>query len=114
MIWKNVEYNIGSAFNASNGKFTCPYDGIYSFYATSPIQGERDGWISIYVNGSEKVRHYNRNYGTGSVDFKHASPQGVFKLTKGDTVHIRMYGYFYFASSECYRTYFQGHLIDLL
>ena len=109
-----MEYNIGSAFDASNGKFTCPYDGLYSFYATSPIQGERNGSIVIYVNGSQKVFHYNRNHGAEQYDFKHNSPQGVFKLTKGDTVHIRMYGYFYRASSYCDRTYFQGHLIDLL
>merc|ERR1719270_1667598 len=40
VIWKNIEYNIGSAFNASNGKFTCPHDGIYSFYANSPVYGQ--------------------------------------------------------------------------
>ena len=33
-MWKNTEYNtcIGSAFDANNGKFTAPLDGIYSFY----------------------------------------------------------------------------------
>ena len=109
-----MEYNIGSAFNASNGKFTCPFDGLYSFYATSPIRGEHYGHIYIYVNGSSKVYHYNQNQSAGNPDYKHVSPQGVFKLTRGDTVHIYMSGTFFYASSQCDSTYFQGHLIDLL
>ena len=113
-IWKNIEYNIGSAFDASNGKFTCPYDGIYSFYATSAIYNQHDGHIDIYVNGSLKIHHYLYNHGAGRYEYKHVSPQGVFKLRKGDTVHIHMHGTYYYASSEWIRTYFQGHLIDLL
>jgi len=113
VIWKNIEYNIGSAFNASNGKFTCPHDGIYSFYATSLIYGQIHGDIKIYVNGSQKIYHAHNNHG-GSTEYNHNSPYGVLKLTKGDTVHIYMRGTFFHASSQCYRTYFQGHLIDLL
>jgi len=118
VIWQNIEYNIGSAYDASNGKFTCPYDGIYSFYATSPIYGEEYGNIDIMVNQSVKSKHFLRNYGkygeSGYGEENHVSPQGLFKLKKGDTVHISMSGYFYYGSSDCTRTYFQGHLIDLL
>ena len=112
VIWENIEYNIGNAFDKSTGTFTCPQDGIYSFYATSPIWGQTYGRIYIYVNGSEKVHHYLCNH--GEYEFKHTSPNGVFKLRKGDTVHIDMLGTFHYASSQCSRTYFQGHLIDLL
>ena len=112
VIWKNVEYNFGNAFNASNGKFTCPYDGIYSFYVTSPTYYQHSGEIEIHVNGSRKVYHLNRNQ--DSNEFHHNSVQGSFKLNQGDTVHIIMYGYFHYAGSECYRTYYEGHLIDLL
>jgi len=47
VLWRNIEYNIGSAYDASNGKFTCPYDGIYSFYATSPINGQNTGGNTV-------------------------------------------------------------------
>jgi len=122
VIWQNIEYNIGSAYDASNGKFTCPYDGIYSFYATSPIYGQDssgrvEGNIDIMVNQSVKSNHFLRNSGNGHPNYgeeNHVSPQGLFKLKKGDTVHISMSGYFYYGSSDCTRTYFQGHLIDLL
>ena len=114
VIWKNIEYNIGNAFDESTGTFTCPHDGIYSFYATSSIYGQHDSSMKIYVNGSERVHHFLRNHGAGEQEFKHVSPNGVFKLSKGDTVHIYMGGTYYKASSECAGTYFQGHLINLL
>jgi hypothetical protein len=115
VIWKNIEYNIGSAFNASNGRFTCPHDGIYSFYATSPVFQSDHGTIYIYINGSRKMQNWSNNDAFG-----HASPYGVVKLSKGDTVHINMVGEFDYAACSGYRcdchdgTYFQGHLIDLL
>jgi uncharacterized coiled-coil protein SlyX len=114
VIWKYSEYNIGSAFDASNGKFTCPHNGIYSFYATSPIVG-RYGKIYIYVNGRQKI---DSGHNSGHIDantaIEHASSQSVLQLTKGDTVHIHMKGYFNLANTYCHSTYFQGHLIDLL
>jgi len=113
VIWKNIEYNIGSAYDASNGKFTCPHDGVYSFDATSPIMGQHWGDIFIYVNKSFKTHHLVSNKGVGN-EYKDVSSNGVFKLSKGDTVYIHMRGFFYKANSDCLRTYFQGHLIDLL
>lgn len=112
VIWKNVEYNIGSAYDASSGKFTCPYDGIYSFYATSMVIHGHGIFVEIHVNGSLKVARTQKN--AESMEFGNASPQGVFKLQKGDTVHIKMLGIFYQASRRCDYTYFQGHLINLL
>ena len=113
MIWKNIAYNIGNSFDSATGLFTCPQDGIYSFYATSPIRGAADGNIFIYVNGAAKIHHYVYNYG-GQSELNHNSPYGEFKLSEGDTVHIHMSGTFYYASTSCDRTYFQGHLIEPL
>merc|ERR1711990_44959 len=119
VIWKNIEFNIGSAFDSSTGTFICPHDGIYSFYATSPILDL--GTIRIYVEEfmsnqwSEKVRHHtSSNYDAYGRSKRHISPYGEFKLRRGDTVHIQMKGNFYYASSDCKETYFQGHLMDLL
>jgi hypothetical protein len=117
VVWRNVEYNIGSAYDASNGQFTCPYDGIYSFYATAPTYRDMyediryETYVEIVVNGSTKVSH---NVVANLDDFLHSTPYGVFKLQKGDTVHIEMYGPFYDTWSDNRKAYFQGHLIDLL
>ena len=73
---------------------------------------QKSGNIYMYVNGSSKVEH--QYYDKGGSVYDHGSPNGVFKLKQGDTVHIYMSGAFYFPSSQCKKTYFQGHLIDLL
>jgi len=121
VIWKNIEYNIGSAYDASNGKFTCPYDGIYSFYVTSPqicADGHFWGEMYISVNGVFKMGHINRNNnrrsGISGRLYEVGQVYGVVKLSKGDTVQILMEGTFYYAPVRCHETYFQGHLIDLL
>ena len=108
VIWKNIEYNIGNAFDGAKGTFTSPHDGIYSFYATALVSSGKHSEVFIRVNGSRKVHHLV------SPGYANASPNGVFKLKKGDTVNIEMVSYFHYANSECLRTYFQGHLIDLL
>ena len=112
VIWKNVEYNIGNAFNAETGVFTSPYDGIYSFHATSSMIGQVEGHISIRADGSTNVQNYFRN--NGDHEYKHINPHGQFRLKKGARVYVGMAGTFYRPSSICHRTYFQGHLIDLL
>ena len=76
------------------------------------IHQQKSGNNFIYVNGSSKVTY--QYYDNGGSVYDHSSPNGVFKLKQGDTVHIYMNGAFYFAASQCEETYFQGHLIDLL
>ena len=114
MIFKSIDYNIGNAFDASTGIFTCPHNGLYYFYATAPTRGEHYGNVRIYVNRSTKVHHHVSNHGVQASELNHVSPSGVFKLKKGNTVHIGMEGHFYYASSHCARTYFEGHFVDLL
>ena len=76
--------------------------------------GQHNSYMFIKVNGSDKVFHYLNNHSGGAYEYKHSSPSAALKLSKGDTVHIYMSGYFYYASTDCERTYFQGHLVDLL
>ena len=108
VIWKNIDYNIGNAYDASTGTFTCPFDGLYSFYATSLVVHGKNASVHINVNDAYTIYHHV------SPGFAHASPYSVLKLKTGDRVHIKMIGYFYQASSKCARTYFQGRLIELL
>ena len=114
VIWKDTEYNIGSAFDERTGVFTCPYDGIYSFYASAALRGQHSGAVSIYFNSSEKIRAFIRNDNDGVMNFKNSSPNGLLKLKKGDTVQIGMEGTLFKASTEYNRTFFQGHLVYLL
>lgn len=115
VIWTNMEYNIGEAFDATTGIFTCPYDGIYSFYATSTIFGPQQAATIIYVNGSMKAKHQVRHISdVAHNELDTIAPSGVFQLNKGDTVHMYMGGVYYKANEHCVGTYFEGHLVDLL
>ena len=110
-----MEYNIGEAFNASTGIFTCPHDGIYSFYATSTIVGPQEAANIIYVNGSIKAKHQVRHVNDdANNELDTIAPYGVFQLNKGDTVHMYMGGALHKANEHCVGTYFEGHLVDLL
>ena len=95
--WLKVPSGKDQFENPSKGTFTCPYDGIYSFYATSSVI-ENSGNIYIYVNGFNMVHHHanmpNMNEQT------HISPNGILKLKQGDTVQISMSGKFNYANAN--------------
>tara|TARA_B100000035_G_scaffold177404_1_gene151296 strand:+ start:167 stop:964 length:798 start_codon:yes stop_codon:yes gene_type:complete len=57
MVWDSTSiangYNVGSHYNTSNGKFTCPEAGTYYFEATSITnQSVSNGYWTIRKNGS--------------------------------------------------------------
>lgn len=116
VIWKDTEFNIGSAYDESTGVFTCPYDGIYSFYANGSLRGGNTAYavVSIYLNGSEKIRAFVRNDDDGKYSSQNSSPNGLFRLKKGDRVQIGMEGNLNEASGQYKKTYFHGHLVYLL
>ena len=74
--------------------------------------GAVKGCIQLYVNDISKIFHYPT--GQKGSGYKHSSPYGLFKLSKGDTVHVSMSGSFYEPTSYCTSTYFQFHLVDVL
>ena len=58
MVWDNTSinngYNVGSHYNTSNGKFTCPVAGTYHFLATAIVnQSVSNGAWYIMKNGSQ-------------------------------------------------------------
>jgi hypothetical protein len=62
LVFNTVDYNIGSHYNNSNGKFTAPIDGRYLFaWYTNVVRTGGNGsvWGDWYVNG---VARNNRFY----------------------------------------------------
>ena len=84
VIWQNIEYNIGNAYDSSSGKFTSPFDGIYFFNVLANKYGAKHAYIYISVNGSNKIITYTSD--EKSHDF--VSYSGQLKLNKGDSVWI--------------------------
>lgn len=53
IVWNFVDYNVGSHYNSSNGRFTAPVDGYYIFHAHG-LWGNGDSGdrrVALYKNG---------------------------------------------------------------
>lgn len=91
-----------NAFNASNGVFTTPYTGIYSFSHST-----RSGasYYHLTINNSANPTHtYFSTYGND-----------IIKLNQGDTVKLTLTGSAtVFSSFRPERTWFSGTLIHKL
>ena len=115
VIWEDIEYNIGNAYNQSSGYFTAPRDGIYSLYAIFPFDSLES---SFSVGLSIWVKYH---FGIFQTFFKAVihdtfteSWNQSLKLQKGDTVNIVLHGKIDDTMNRCHgrrKTFFQGHLI---
>ena len=85
--WNDVLTSRGGGFNASNGIFTVPLSGVYSFaYAIRERDSNANIYTNIQINGVDDltVRTYHRsNYSMGSITF-------IRRMTKGDTIAIEL------------------------
>ena len=87
----STSYNIGSHYNTSNNRFTCPIAGTYIFAAViaHDSAGGLNGsvYFSFYVNGVNK-RDICEGLGAHAA---HMEQHGVFiiELGKGDYVDVR-------------------------
>lgn len=91
IVWNTVDYQVGSSYNASNGRFTAPTTGYYYFHAHG-LWGNGDSGdrrIGLYKNGggfpgmrfiTYKVAN---NWHTWFVD-------GVVYMAAGDYATIRV------------------------
>ena len=70
------------------------------------------------------IHPFDEDDSFSKMEYNHISPNGHFKLKKGDHVQIGMSGYFNHASTSCVQgscamttcdaKYFHGHLVDRL
>lgn len=112
VIFDNAVLNQGSCYNTTDGKFTAPKDGLYSF--SSVVLSDMNGTdnyfqLSLLINGTSyaKVQDYsfNDNDSSGSLSV-------IASLTATDYVQVNFDQPFYGASSAASNfTYFSGFLI---
>jgi len=89
MVYDSVQVNIGSHYNNTNGRFTCPVAGTYrisAFGMGTLIAGNWNFFVSIRKNGNQQGGTAY-NYGT-SENYKHASGNWLITCAAGDYVSI--------------------------
>tara|TARA_R110000782_G_scaffold195637_2_gene285112 strand:+ start:335 stop:733 length:399 start_codon:yes stop_codon:yes gene_type:complete len=72
IIFNNVFVNTGSVYNSSNGRFTAPVAGTYSFSANGLKRGG-SGRLGFRKNGSYYGAGNSQAYHGGSVDSNFAA-----------------------------------------
>ena len=117
-IFPNTAHNIGSHYNTSNGKFTCPVDGVYHFdinmFADSTTNQTSAATIEFYVrkNGGNISRlHTKKGYGNMGDDQGTVSISFTEQFSAND--EITVYAASYNVSYRIYggHSYFSGYLV---
>ncbi|CAG2240980.1 unnamed protein product [Mytilus edulis] len=87
-IQVRVNLNVGGAYNAVNGKFTCKEDGVYFFSWSSLSSPNKDFTSKLVVNGHDIVAVVVDNDLTK--DALAGSNSAVFQLRRGESAWIKV------------------------
>jgi hypothetical protein len=115
LIYDTVTFNIGSCYNASNGRFTAPVTGVYQFNITNSFTSSNNNvYNAVYpwVNGSSSTYNWVRLRGT-TVNGAYGGINGsmTIALTAGDYLQLTAYSQFTGVSLSSDETTFSGFLI---
>ena len=90
IIFTDVEFNRGSHYNASNGRFTAPVDGVYLFtFACLLYNMNSSSLVTLNVNGSAYGGMSSfGTYGTFTGTYAGQSASAVAELNANDYVTI--------------------------
>ena len=113
MVWGATRFNIGSHFDTSTGKFTCPVAGIYHFHCWAYVsQAASKNYLYLIKNGSEVQSTLMDN----NNDNETAQVSGIVQCSVNDVIHMQYQcqndtsNNIYSGASEGW-TGFEGYLI---
>ena len=89
LVFNSVQYNIGSHYNSSNGRFTAPVDGRYLFAWYTNMEragGNGSFYAEWYINNNAQG---NRMYTHHSGAWEQIGGTVIFDLNANDYVHIQ-------------------------
>ena len=92
LVYTQVDTNIGSHYDNTNGRFTAPITGFYSFKAHTLIQNATGGEVrmALYKNDSGSGLGSRYIIRKGSNQWETIHVNGDFYLNAGDYVTVRM------------------------
>ena len=92
LVYNIVNTNIGSHYNGTNGRFTAPITGFYSFKAHTLIQNATGGEVrmAFYRNGSSASLGAINIIQKGVNQWETIHVNGDFYLNAGDYITAQM------------------------
>jgi hypothetical protein len=89
IVWNKVNENIGNAYNASTGEFTCPVTGYYmvSIFVMSDSQSTMD--VELQKNGSTALQFVPFQSDTGGLH-NQISGMTIISCAANDTLRLKL------------------------
>jgi len=111
LVFPNVDYNEGSGYNVTTGKFTAPVSGLYAF-VKQICASKNDLAVTRFVRNGQNILTSQTNSPT--IDAACASAQVFQYLSKGDQVWVKTSWDSYFVRDGSYRDFsFAGVFIRM-
>jgi len=105
-----VDINEGAGFDQQSGRFRAPEGGTY-FFTFSGVTGSPKSvtYVGVYKDGS---LHHDIADGNGADTNNNINGSWMTSLSKGEEIHLEVYGGKLFASSD-WPVIFTGNLLKL-